>query len=440
MKFDTFRTFRVAAADLNGQMRGKRLPRTEYPKLGQGAVRMPYSVLNVDIWGQDIEDSPLVFETGDADGLLYPTDHGAVPMPWLDSPSALVPMWMFHEDGRPFAGDPRHALDRVLQRYAARGWTVQAGIEMEFYLVDDAGQALSAPMNPVSGRPLAGHAILSIRQLDAFDAYLTELYEACEAMDIPAESASSEAGLGQFEINLQHRDAMAAADDAWLFKALVRGMARRHGMAATFMAKPFANDAGNGMHVHFSVLDQDGNNVFDDGGPRGTDLLRQAIAGCLAGMPGGTLVFAPHANSYDRFRPGAHAPTGASWAYENRTAAIRVPGGPARARRIEHRVACGDINPYLALAGILGSALAGIEGKMEPPAPITGNAYDQATDQEGLMPDWARAIARFETDPLMAEIFAPELIANLCMTKRQELRGLADIPPEEHWTVYLETV
>jgi glutamine synthetase len=438
MQFNQFRTFRVAATNLNGQMRSKHTPQSTFAKLDVEGSRMPLSVLNVDIWGADIEDSPLVFASGDEDGVLKPTEHGPVPMPWLDSPSALVPMWMFHDDGRPFAGDPRHALRRVLDRYAERGWTVQAAVEMEFYLVDDTGHQLSAPQNPISGRPVFGNAILSIRQLDAFDAFLTDLYEACDAMDIPADSASSEAGLGQFEINLAHRDAMAAADDAWLFKSLVRGMARRHDMAATFMAKPFPNDAGNGMHVHFSVLDEDGNNIFDDGGPKGTELLRNAVAGCIAGMPGGTLLWAPHGNSYARFAPGAHAPTSACWAYENRTAAIRIPSGPHRARRIEHRVACGDINPYLTLSAILGSALAGIEDGLQPSEPITGNAYD--LDLPGIMPDWASAIDRFEIDPVMARIFTPELIQNLTMTKRQEVRRLAELPPEEHWMVYLETV
>ncbi|MGR3321474.1 MAG: glutamine synthetase family protein [Pseudooceanicola sp.] len=438
MKFEGYPTFRVAACDLNGQMRGKRLPASQYDKLAQGTVRMPLSVLNVDVWGADIKDSPLVFETGDADGILYPTDHGPVPMPWLGSPAALVPMWMYTEDGAPFPGDPRHALAAVLDRYAARGWRVEAAAEMEFYLVDDTNGGLQPPVNPVSGRPLNGHAILSIRQLDAFDAYFTELYEACEAMEIPAESAISEAGLGQFEINMTHRDAMAAADDVFLFKALVRGLARKHGMAATFMAKPFAEDAGNGMHVHFSVLDRDGNNIFDNGGPEGTDLLRHAVAGCLAGMAPSTLVFAPHGPSYDRIVPGAHAPIGACWAYENRTAAIRIPGGPTKARRIEHRVACGDNNPYLAMAVILGAALAGIEDGLEPPAPITGNAY--ALDLPGLAPDWDSAIARFETDPLIAGIFPAELIENFCRTKRQEMARLADIARGDRWQVYLESV
>ncbi|WP_372614366.1 glutamine synthetase family protein [Aquicoccus sp.] len=431
-------TFRVGAADLNGQVRGKRLPSQAAEKLETDGVRMPYSVLNVDVWGADIKDSPLVFETGDADGVLLPTERGPLPMPWLNSPSALVPMWMFHDDGTPFAGDPRHALAGVLARYAERGWTVQAATEMEFYLVDDGETRLAPPINPLSGRPLHGQAILSLRQLDAFDDWFTALYEACEAMDIPAQSAISEAGLGQFEIDLRHCEAMRAADNAWLFKSLVKGLARKHGMAATFMAKPFAGDAGSGMHVHFSVLDAEGRNIFDNGGPEGSALLQHAIAGSLAAMHGATLIFAPHANSYARLEPGAHAPTGAAWAYDNRTAAIRVPSGPPVARRIEHRVAGGDINPYLALAVILGGALTGIEDAADPPAPITGNAYD--LDLPGLAPDWLSAISAFETDDRIARILPRDLVSNLCYTKRQELEGMKAIALEDQWKTYLETV
>ncbi|MDQ2091258.1 glutamine synthetase family protein [Marimonas arenosa] len=438
MDLSHLQTFRAVAADLNGQMRGKRLPAQAADKLEQGSVRMPYSVLNVDIWGADIEDSPLVFETGDADGMLLPTERGAVPMPWLENPSALVPMWMHHDDGTPFAGDPRHALAQVLARYAARGWTVQAATEMEFYLVDDAGAVLMPPRNPLSNRPLQSHAILSLRQLDAFDDFFTALYEACAIMAIPAQSTISEAGLGQYEIDIQHDEAMIAADNAWLFKTLVKGLARRHGMAATFMAKPYGADAGNGCHVHFSVLDETGNNIFNDGSEAGSALLRHAVAGCLHAAHGSTLIFAPHANSYERLVPGAHAPTGICWAYDNRTAAVRVPAGAPQARRIEHRVSGGDINPYLALAVILSAALAGIEDSAEPPAPISGNAYD--LDLPQLAPDWASAIATFETDPFIARCLPPELIRNLCHTKRQEMRRMADIVPEEQWMTYLEAV
>ncbi len=439
MDLSALHTFRVAACDLNGQMRGKRVPPSYAEKLDKGAVRMPLSALNVDLWGADIEGSPLVFESGDADGVLLPTDRGPVPMPWLETPTALVPMSLHNDDETPFAGDPRHALSAVLARYAAKGWSVVAATELEFTLLDASGDQPQPPFNPITKRKLDNESVLSMSEMDAFDAFFTELYDGCEAMGVPAQTTISESGIGQFEINLNHQDAMRCADDTWLFKALVRGLARKHGFAATFMAKPYINDAGNGMHVHFSVVDAQGRNVFDNGGPDGTDELRSAVAGCLAAMPGSTLFFAPHGNSYTRLVPGAHAPTGACWAYENRTAAIRIPGGAPVARRIEHRVAGGDINPYLMLAAVLGAALIGIEDAMQPPAPITGNAYE-IDGLPQLAPDWSSAVTAFENDPIVARIFPGDLIRNMAMTKRQEIARFADRPADEHWLSYLEAV
>jgi glutamine synthetase len=432
------KTIRVAASDLNGVARGKRMPTKFAQGIEEDGTRFPLSVLNLDIWGEDIDNSPLVFEAGDPDGVCLPTERGFMPMPWLDSPSALLPMWMYREDGSAFDGDPRHALAAVLKRYSDRGLTPICGTELEFYLVDDSGKDLQVVRSPRSGKRRPGAEILSLRALDAFDNYFTALYDGAEAMDIPAETAISEAGLGQFEINLSHSDAMKAADDTWLFKLLVRGVARQHGFAASFMAKPYPEYSGNGMHVHFSVLDENGNNIFDDGGPEGTDVLHHAIAGCMNGLSASALILAPHGNSYDRLVPNAHAPTSICWAYENRTAAIRVPGGNNKARRIEHRVAGGDVNPYLMLAAVLGAALTGIEDAQMPPPPITGNAYDQGLPQ--LPGNWADAIDTFETDERIKRIFPAALIRNLVATKRQELSAFADLSAEEQLDLYLDTV
>lgn len=433
------KTIRVAAADLNGQARGKRVPVRFADKIVKEGTRFPYSVLNLDIWGEDIEDSPLVFESGDADGVLKPTERGFLPMPWLEAPTALLPIWMFHENGTPYEGDPRHALARVVQKFHARGLRPVCATELEFYLIDDSERELRVPPSPRSGKRRPGADTLALRALDAFDNFFTDLYNACEAMDIDADTAISEAGIGQFEINLLHSDdVLKVADDTWLFKMLARGLARRHGFAASFMAKPYDNWPGNGMHMHFSLVDDEGRNVFDDGGPKGTAVLHQAIAGCLKAMPGSMLLLAPHANSYARMVPGAHAPTGISWAYENRTAALRIPSGSHKARRIEHRVAGGDINPYLMMAGVLGSALIGIEDQLAPPPPITGNAYD--LDLPQLPVTWQDAIDTFAASPEMARVFAPQIIDNLVRTKRQELRYMAELSTEEALDLYLDTV
>ena len=439
-KHPDVRTIRVAAADLNGQARGKRIPARFAENVLKNGTRFPMSVMNLDIWGEDIDDSPLVFEMGDADGILRPTERGFMPMPWLEAPTALLPIWMFREDGRPYEGDPRHALRKVVRGFKARGLTPVVAMELEFFLIDDSGKSLQVPPSPRSGKRRKAAETLSIRALDAFDTFFTDLYDACEAMDIPADTAISETGLGQFEINMMHQeDALRAADDAWLFKMLVKGLARRHGFAASFMAKPYPEYSGSGLHTHFSLLDEAGCNVFDNGGPEGTEVLRHAVAGCLDGMHDSALVFAPHSNSYDRLVPGAHAPTAICWGYENRTVAIRVPSGSPSARRIEHRVAGGDVNPYLMLAAILGAALAGIEDRGEAPAPVTGNAYAMPELQQ-LPGTWAEAIDAFEHSPQIARLFAPELVRNYVLTKRQELHYMAELTPEEQVELYLDTV
>lgn len=439
-KHPQVRTIRVAAADLNGQARGKRMPARFADGVLKNGTRFPLSALNLDIWGEDIDDSPLVFDMGDADGILRPTERGFMPMPWLEAPTALLPIWMFREDGRPYDGDPRHALRAVVERFKARGLTPVVAMELEFYLIDDSGKALQVPPSPRSGKRRKAAETLSIRALDAFDTFFTDLYDACEAMDIPADTAISETGLGQFEINLMHcDDALRAADDAWLFKMLVKGLARRHGFAASFMAKPYPEYSGNGLHTHFSVLDREGRNVFDNGGPEGTGILHQAIAGCLGAIHDSTLLFAPHANSYDRLVPGAHAPTAICWGYENRTVAIRVPSGSPTARRIEHRVAGGDVNPYLMLAAILGAALIGIEDGLAPPPPVTGNAYAQE-DLPQVPTTWDEAIEDFAASATIARIFPAELIRNYVLTKRQERHYMAELSPGEQVELYLDTV
>lgn len=433
------RAIRVAAADLNGVARGKRMPVGSAEKAMAGGVRFPKSVLNLDILGEDIEDSPLVLASGDQDGLLRPTERGFVPMPWLDTPTALLPVWMYDDQGTPFGGDPRHALAAVEKRFSDRGLPCVVAVELEFFLIDDRDGTLRVPPSPRSGKRHVAGEILSMRLLDQFDAFFTDLYDACAAMGIPADSAISESGLGQFEVTLTHQTgALKVADDAWLFKMLARGLARKHGFSASFMAKPYADYAGTGMHMHFSLLDDDGRNVFDNGGAEGTEVLHHAVAGCLAAMPGAGLIFAPHANSYARMVPGAHAPTGIAWAYENRTAALRIPSGPPAARRIEHRMAGGDVNPYLMIAAVLGGALNGIDDAVPPPPPITGNAYEQDLPQ--VPGDWAAAIGAFEHSPEMARVFDPMLIRNLVMTKRQEMRRMTDLSAEEQLQIYLDTV
>ncbi len=430
---------RAAVIDLNGVWRGKRMPVAQAGKLLTEGARMPMSTSTVDIWGVDTEDNPLVFETGDGDGFARPTGRGIFPVDWLARSSALIPLWMWQEDGQPSPADPRQVLAGVLDRYKAAGLTAVTAMELEFYLIDPSEGRPVSPVSPVTGRRLEGDSVLSIDELDQFEAFFADVYDACAAHDVHVDAAISENGAGQFEVNLMHGDdPLKGADDAVFFKRFVKGIARKHGFSASFMAKPYLDRAGNGLHVHFSILDAGGINIFDDGGDAGTPALRHAVNGLMEAMPECGLVFAPHLNSYRRLAPGSHAPTGICWGYENRTAAIRIPGGPPKARRIEHRVAGVDANPYLVLAAVLGAALDGMEAGREPVDPIIGDAY--ALELEQLSGDWQHATDRFAAGTTTRRIF-PDLMRELfVLAKRQEQRGFAARMTDFEIATYLEVV
>ncbi|HET9070181.1 MAG TPA: glutamine synthetase, partial [Amaricoccus sp.] len=206
-------SLRAAVCDLNGILRGKRVPVVQAEKVLGGAMRMPYSITCLDIWGEDVKGNPLVFQQGDIDGRCEPTGRGFLPMNWLGSPTALLPLWMLNEDGTPYLGDPRRALAAVCERYAAKGLTPVVATELEFYLVDTTGEVPTPPRSPVTHKFLDGDGALSIDDLDHFEAFFTDVYAACDAHGVPVDSAISENGGGQFEINLLHEpDPLKAAD------------------------------------------------------------------------------------------------------------------------------------------------------------------------------------------------------------------------------------
>lgn len=433
-------SIQAVVCDLNGIMRGKRVPVSQAAKVLGGGIRMPLSIVGVDVWGEDIVGDEQVFASGDMDGICGMTGRGALPVNWTSRPSALVPLWLFFEDGTPFPADPRQALAAIVRQYRELGLRAVVATEMEFYLIDPEPDSAMPPISPYTGKRLDSDAILSIDELDDFGEFLSDVYKECARQNVPADAAIAENGIGQFEINLMHSDdPLKAADDAIFFKRIVKGVARKHQLAATFMAKPYGTRSGNGMHVHFSVIDDEGRNIFDNGTAQGSPMLRHAVAGLLRGMAETTLLFAPHFNSYRRLRPDTHAPTSIAWGYENRTAAIRIPGGNPAARRIEHRVAGADTNPYLVIAAILGAALVGIRNRWEPPPDVSGRAY--APDRYPKIPaDWGQAVDAFEAGPIAAEIFDPMLRSMLIACKRQEIAGFAEQVTDYEFSAYLEIV
>ena len=433
---------RAAIFDLNGVMRGKRLPVGHLDKAINGGVRIPLSATNVDIWGRDIENSRWVFESGDADGGTQWTGRGPLPIRWTDRNSALVPLSLTYNDGRPFDGDPRNLLASILDKFKQVNLCPVAAFEMEFYLSDPTlhdGEMPETPASPLTGAANFREGVLSMEDLANHDRLISEIYDCCEQQDVAADAAISEAGSGQFEINLSHGpDCLKVADDAMLFKQITKGIARKFGLGASFMAKPYSERPGNGMHVHLSILDNKGRNIFDDGSEEGSVALRHALAGLLAAMPESILIFAPHQNSYRRFAIEQHAPIAACWGYENRTTALRVPLGPSSQRRIEHRVAGADTNPYLVLAAILAGVLAGLETEDTPPPPHIGSAYE--ADLPGLPASWKAAHNAFAEANILKRYF-PEVFCQMLLDcKAQEIRRFASDISAFEYKSYLDQV
>ena len=436
----------IATADLfvtdhNGVARGKRVPAPSLAKVFHSGLAIPRSAMALDIWGHDAAAAGFDQATGDGDALCRPVPGTLRPMTWARTPRAQMMLTMHEADGRPFLGDPRHVLARLLGRFAELGLTPVVATELEFYLVEptagpDGGPA--APRHPASGRRPTDPCVLSLDELEGLEGLFADIETAARAQGIPTDTLITEHGPGQFEINLWHQsDALLAADQAVLFKRAVKGCARAHGLVASFMAKPFGQASGSGMHAHLSLLDAAGRNLFDDGAA-GSPLLRHAVAGLCATMRDFAVIFAPNPNSYRRLRPGAFAPTAPSWGYENRTVAVRIPhaGGPAR--RLEHRVAGADVNPHLALAAILAGVLHGIEHRLEPGEPVTGSAYGR--DLERLPETLSDAVRAFEQSPLTAAYLGADIVRILAAAKRQEQERLAGIVPAAEHEAYLRTV
>ena len=412
--------FEVILHDLNGIHRGKWLPREQIAKVFNGGYKMPQNTCSLDAWGRDLEE--LVQESGDADGVCTADPETLARVPWADKPTAqvIVSMGSFGGD-EPYGGDPRMVLQSVLDRYAKLGLRPVVASEMEFHLFELDRDKFGQPQHSqraLNGSPALGGQTYGMDIMRETAPLMDAITEAAKLQNLPVDTLITEFGPSQFEINLNHQDcAMRACDQGSMLKRAIRNVARSHNKVASFMAKPFAEQVGNGMHIHFSLIDADGQNVFDNGTDTGSELLGHAVAGCLATMADSMAIFAPNINSYRRMVPGCYAPLAPNWGYENRTTAIRIPGGDNRAIRIEHRVAGADANVYLTVAAMLAGALYGIENKMAAPQAVVGDAGDVKAE---LPHFWQDALEAFEQSDFIGEYLGTELQKTFVLSKRKE--------------------
>ncbi len=419
--------------DLCGTPIGKRYPVRDAGKVWSGGVAFCAGITTLDALGACWDVNGIGFSDGDPDATSYPVPGTLVPVPWAAEPTAQVMIAPAPPEGE--AGwwfDPRTILAGVVARFAELGLTPVVACELEFYLVRREGGVI-VPAEPARpGRVSGAPRVLAFDKLDEWGPVLAEIDAACAAQGVPAGAATAEYGGGQFEVNLGHvADPVLAADHALLLRRIVKGVAERHGLIATFMSKPFGDQSGSGLHIHASLADATGRNVFDETTPDGDRLMGHAIAGLQATTHDAMAIFAPNFNAFRRFAPNQFVPVNTSWGINNRSVSFRIPAGGGPARRIEHRIAGAEANPYLVMAAVLAGLHHGLTYRLTPTPPSTGNAGEEA-DPAMPLKLW-QALDRIEGSTLLAEYLGPRYPAAYAAIKRSEFEAfVADVLPREH--------
>jgi glutamine synthetase len=420
--------------DLNTVERGKRIEREGLERVFAEGMLLPGSMFALDVLGGTIQATGLGFDEGDADRPCRPLPGSLVTVPWQTGGIGQLQVSMYERDGRPFFADPRNVLARVLDRFHRLNLTPVVAIEYEFYFIDrtraDGGLPQPPPL-PLTGRREFRTQINSMTDLDEFSKVLSRIDEVSRIQGLPATSALAEYGPGQFEVNLAHRaDALQACDEALRFKRVVRSVAREQGWDATFLPKPYRDMAGSGLHVHVSLLDAAGQNLFACPDPNeapadaphhgvASSPLRHALGGLLRTLADGVAICAPGPNSYRRFVPESYVPMIPCWSVNNRGTALRLPVSDDRNRRIEHRLAGADANPYLVVAWVLAGIHHGLAEGLEPEAPVRGNAYRE--NGETLPAHWATAVERFRRSDFAASYLGRPFRDHYATVKQAEL-------------------
>jgi glutamine synthetase len=417
------RYLEVLAPDISGVLRGKRVERTDFAKLFTKGVNHCGGATLLNIKGAVPEYVSYGSNDGDPDVRGHAVPGSLCHVPWASQPTAQCMMSLSTFAGEPYPFDPRNVLKRALQPLTDRGLRAVVAIELEFYLYEQQGIAIVPRMPKIPGTdlPQDGVQYATFDDLEDVDSFLLDVDRFCAEQNIPAGAALSEYAPGQFEINLHHvEDPVLACDHAALLKRVIRAAARRNGLAATFMAKPFKEFAGSGTHLHVSLLDHAGNNVFAGESQDGafSDTLRHAIGGLAATLNESMAVMAPNANSYRRYAPGFYAPASPNWGPNHRGVSIRIPVASAKNTRLEYRVPGADANPWLAAAAVLAGMHYGIENRVEPPKMVPEGAE---IEYEATIPlRWSLALNEWQTGTVLPDYFGREYHRVFERVRREE--------------------
>jgi len=406
--------------DFAGSSKGKILPVNRFIKsMEDQSLKLADSVFGQTVSGKWVYESEVI-DYVEEDLIMIPDFTTIRKIPWNKEPTAQIICDLKYSDGSSSELAPRQVLKNVISTLQDENLEAVVAPELEFYLCEqnlDPDLPLKTPVGK-SGRRETGSRVFGIDAVNEFDALTDDIYDYCEILKIGVDTLIHESGPSQIEINLNHGDPLALADQAFMFKRAVRQVALKHGIHATFMAKPYQGHPGSSMHIHQNLINYNSKkNIFSDDQGNNSDHFMNYIGGLQNYLPDAMLFFAPYVNSYRRFVIDASAPINTHWGYENRTVAFRVPTSKGPSRRVENRIAGADTNPYLAIAASLACGYLGIRDKLDPEKPISGDAFERRHNIPKYLPD---ALKRLKVSNEISEILGKEFITLYTEIKQTE--------------------
>lgn len=418
----------VLVPDLNGTVRGKVWPAQKFlESSANDSLRLPSSVFAITVTGEYADDETAAESMSDPDVALRPDPSSICVAPGFKTPTAFVVADAHLKNGQPFEIAPRHVLKRVLGLYDEMGWQAIIAPELEFYLTEinaDPDLPLLPPVGR-SGRTETSPQPYGLEAVTEYEDIIEDIYEYAETASLHLDTMIHESGTAQLEINFNHGDPIQLCDQVIIFKRLVRQVALKHGVYATFMAKPMELQPGSAMHLHISANDRKtGKNLFGTAENGLSDQFRHFVAGLQRYLPEVAPLFAPNVNSFRRMRPNHSAPINLQWGYDNRSCGLRVPiSDPANAR-IENRLPGADSNPYLAIAASLVCGYLGVREALEPMPMVEGNAYLHART---LPRNLDEAIDRMLACTPVIELLGEPFIKAFAKIKEAELMAFGGV-------------
>ena len=404
--------------DMTGNARGKFIPAHQF--LDMGEPRLPESIMVQSVTGEYSDEHWDLVEPTDADMILVPDASTMRVVPWAREPTAQIIHDCYTMDGKPHPLATRNVLRKVLDLYDAEGLQPVVAPEVEFFLVarnTDPDNVLTPPYGR-SGRKETSRLSYSIDAVAEFEDFVEDMYDYAEAQKLRVDTLIHENGAAQMEINFLHGDALDLADQVFTFKRTVREAAHKHGVYATFMAKPMQSECGSAMHIHQSLVRKDtGENIFTNEKGEHSQAFLSYIAGLQHYTPELISFYAPNVNSYRRLAPDISAPINLNWGLDNRTTAFRVPQSGPAATRVENRFPGADVNPYLALAASLASGYLGMKRELKASDPHQGTANENEIEVARTLEEGLRNL---DNSPEVREVFGELFLRAYAAVKRDE--------------------